>query len=105
VKKTRWVAARLVAAALLLLLSFSPSGHASQIQTDALQDNQSPTNASVPEFEDGDNTPEAQSRLYPVQVNGKWGYIHLSGALVVIPQFEAPEPFVEGLGVVTGTAP
>ena len=74
-KNTRWVATALVAAALLLLLSFSPSGHASQIQTNALQENQSPTNASLPKVKDGVKTPEPQTRLYPGQVNGKWSYI------------------------------
>lgn len=99
-KKTQRIVATLVAAALLLFLSIFPSSHASPIQAEGPPDNPPPTNASIPKAEDGVKTPEAQGRLFPVQVNGKWGYIDRSGTLIVPPQFEAAEPFAEGLGVV-----
>jgi len=41
---------------------------------------------------------EAQGTLYPVKVNGKWGYINRAGKVVVEPQFDAALDFQEGLG-------
>ena len=33
---------------------------------------------------------------YPVQVNGKYGYIDSKGKVTVNPQFDAAEPFSDG---------
>ena len=42
-------------------------------------------------------------RLYPVVVDGKWGYIDKTGVLVVKPQFDSANRFSEGLGAVAIT--
>src|SRR5258708_34786859 len=34
--------------------------------------------------------------LFPVRVNGKYGYISKSGEMVIQPQFDRAEPFAEG---------
>ncbi len=39
-------------------------------------------------------------RLLHVQVDGVWGFINLSGKIVIIPQFDAAEEFSEGLAAV-----
>ena len=36
--------------------------------------------------------------LFPVKVNGKWGYIDRTGKMVIAPQFDLADPFSEGLG-------
>ena len=41
----------------------------------------------------------AQS-LYPVVVNGRWGFMNKSGETVINPQFDGPEDFAEGLAPV-----
>lgn len=38
--------------------------------------------------------------LLPIQQGGKWGYINRSGEVVIKPQFEAAEPFADGLALV-----
>ncbi|MEJ2164742.1 MAG: WG repeat-containing protein, partial [Desulfobacterales bacterium] len=38
--------------------------------------------------------------LFPVKVQGKWGYINKDGRLSIQPQFEEALPFSEGLGQV-----
>lgn len=38
--------------------------------------------------------------LYPVEINGKWGYINQNGKIVIEPEFEAARPFSEGLAIV-----
>jgi hypothetical protein len=38
--------------------------------------------------------------LLPIQQGGKWGYINRSGEVVIKPQFEAGEPFADGLALV-----
>ena len=40
------------------------------------------------------------SELYPVSVDGKWGYIETSGIMVVQPQFDDAHPFSDGLATV-----
>jgi hypothetical protein len=40
------------------------------------------------------------SGLYPVSVDGKWGYIDSTGALKIQPQFDGGGPFSEGLAAV-----
>src|SRR6266853_4189909 len=36
------------------------------------------------------------STLYPVRVNGKFGYINKSAKMMIPPQFDQAEPFAEG---------
>ena len=38
--------------------------------------------------------------LYPVEVNGKWGFIDSTGTLLVQPKFRYANDFVNGLGLV-----
>ena len=40
------------------------------------------------------------SNLYPVSVNGKWGYIDTTGKTVIKPQFDGAKDFSEGLAAV-----
>ncbi len=40
------------------------------------------------------------SRLYPVSVDGKWGYIDKTGTIKIQPQYEFAMPFSEGLATV-----
>lgn len=42
----------------------------------------------------------AQENLLPIQQGGKWGYINRSGEVVIKPQFEWAELFVDGLALV-----
>jgi hypothetical protein len=39
-------------------------------------------------------------RLYPVEVDGKWGYIDRKGDWVIEPRFDAVSPFSQGLAAV-----
>ena len=48
----------------------------------------------------GGNDEPAAPRLYPVRIDGSWGYIGVSGRIAVVPRFEAAEDFSEGLGAV-----
>ena len=43
---------------------------------------------------------ESDAALFPIQVNGKWGYIDRKGSVVVTPRFDAAAAFQEGLGCV-----
>ncbi len=43
---------------------------------------------------------QSQGVLFPIEQNGKWGYIDLSGKTVIQPQFEAAEEFSEGLAAI-----
>lgn len=43
------------------------------------------------------NAPE---NLLPIQQNGKWGYINRSGEIVIKPQFNSADLFVDGLALV-----
>lgn len=46
------------------------------------------------------DTPE-EDLLYPVEIDGKWGYFDLTGKMVIAPNFdEVNGPFVEGFGMV-----
>ena len=38
--------------------------------------------------------------LFPVEQNGKWGYIDKTGRMVIEPQFDRTWDFSEGLGCV-----
>ncbi|HEX7578228.1 MAG TPA: WG repeat-containing protein, partial [Verrucomicrobiae bacterium] len=42
----------------------------------------------------------AASILYPVVVNGRWGFVNKSGETVINPQFDRAEVFAEGLAPV-----
>jgi hypothetical protein len=42
--------------------------------------------------------------LFPILLNGKWGYINANGDVVIEPQFDSAGEFREGLAVVTFTA-
>ncbi len=44
--------------------------------------------------------PAAASALFPVLVDGKWGYIDGAGKVVIPPRFEQAAPFSEGLAAV-----
>jgi len=39
--------------------------------------------------------------LYPIKMNGKWGYIDRNGKIAIKPQFDRAEKFSEGLAVVS----
>ena len=39
-------------------------------------------------------------RLYPVRLNGKFGYMDRSGKVAIQPQFDQASPFVDGYGAV-----
>ena len=41
-----------------------------------------------------------QPSLYPVVVNGRWGFVNKSGETVINPQFDRAEGFAEGLAPV-----
>lgn len=52
--------------------------------------------------------PAAGARLKPVSVDGKWGYADSTGKVVIAAQFDAAQPFTDGLarvGVVDGSLP
>ena len=54
-----------------------------------------------PPFERPLYNPETDfAPLYPVRVNGKYGYIDTTGTVVIEPQYELAYPFEEGLGKV-----
>jgi len=61
-------------------------------------------NPIVPEKkEENPIVPESKSEegsLYPVMVNGKWGYIDKTGKIVIDPQFDGAYNFSEGLAAV-----
>lgn len=40
------------------------------------------------------------SLLFPVMQNGKWGYIDITGKIIISPQFDAANKFFEELGLV-----
>jgi len=40
-------------------------------------------------------------KLYPIQINEKWGYINEKGKIVIQPQFDEAERFSEGLALVS----
>ena len=42
----------------------------------------------------------AASTLYPVVVNGRWGFVNKSGETVINPQFDRADVFAEGLAPV-----
>src|SRR3990172_9166167 len=46
----------------------------------------------------GLDNPSAEAALFPIRVDGKWGYIDRQGRVVVEPQFDEAYPFSEGLG-------
>src|ERR1041384_2177978 len=45
-------------------------------------------------------TAQATQNLYPVEKDGKWGYIDATGKLVIQPQYDCTFPFSEGLAAV-----
>src|ERR1041385_359923 len=46
------------------------------------------------------STAEAVNTLYPVRVDGKWGYIDNTGQLVIQPQYALADEFSNGLAMV-----
>src|SRR6266404_4732334 len=44
--------------------------------------------------------PSRSSTLYPVNINGKYGYINMSAKVIISPQFDRAETFTEGLAPV-----
>jgi hypothetical protein len=44
--------------------------------------------------------PKLPPAFFPVRVQGKWGYIDRTGKLVIAPQFDAANPFSDGLAAV-----
>ena len=43
---------------------------------------------------------ETNGTLYPVYMNGKYGYIDSNGKIIIKPQFDDAQDFFEGLAVV-----
>ncbi len=40
----------------------------------------------------------SEPALFPIRIEGRWGYINREGEVVVDPQFDDATPFQEGLG-------
>lgn len=51
-------------------------------------------------FPEQSRAQNASEGLLPIQQGGKWGYINRSGEVVIKPQFEAAQPFADGLALV-----
>jgi hypothetical protein len=48
----------------------------------------------------GSSSQETDAALFPIMVDGKWGYIDRQGGVVVDPRFDDAKPFREGLGCI-----
>ncbi len=51
---------------------------------------------ALPDVQQADQ-PKDPGPLFPVYVNGKWGYIDITGKIAIEPQFQEAHPFSEGL--------